>query len=95
MNKRIEKKIQTAKEEVSVLENSLSKTLKSMQPPSDVMQRLQKRISKLEPTHIAKRISNWELSIITIGSVMSAAMVIVTIARALFYFFGRHKRSTA
>ncbi len=81
------------KEQVNELENSLSSLLTPVRPPSDVMQRLKERIGSLEPQRIAKRLSNWELSIITIGSVMSAAMVILTITRALFYFFGRHKRS--
>ncbi len=81
--------------EVSELEKTLSSALKPLSPPIDVMQRLKKQIGSLEPHRFAKRISTWELSIITIGSVMSAAMVILTIARALFYFFGRKKRRTA
>ena len=81
------------KERVNELENSLSGALTPVRPSSDVMQRLKKRIGSLEPQRIAKRLSNWELSIITIGSVMSAAMVILTVTRALFYFFWRHKRS--
>mgnify|MGYP007066212741 FL=1 len=95
MNRRIEKKIQAAKEEVSELENSLSGTLQSIRPPSEVMQRLQERIGKLEPNRIAKRISAWELSIIIAGAVMSVAMVILTVARALFYFFSRQKKQRA
>ncbi|MCP4140014.1 MAG: hypothetical protein GY755_06950 [Chloroflexi bacterium] len=95
MNKRIEKKIQAAKDEVSVLENSLSGTLQSIRPPSEVMLRLQERIGKLEPNRIAKRISAWELSIITAGAVMSVAMLILTLARALFYFFSRQKKQRA
>ncbi len=92
MNKRIEEKYQATKEEVKELEKSLSSTLKSIRPPSDVMKRLEERIGRLEPIRIAKRISNWELSIIIAGSVMSATMVILTVVRALFYFFGRQKR---
>ena len=95
MNRRIEKKIQAAKEEVSELENSLSGTLQSIRPPSEVMQRLQERIGKLEPNRIAKRISAWEVSIITAGAVMSVAMLILTVARALFYFFNRQKKQRA
>ena len=93
MNKNIEKRIESAKEQVSELEAYLSGALKPIRPPADVVQRLQERIGSLEPSRIAKRLSNWELSIITVGSVMSAAMVILTIVRALFYFFGRHNRS--
>ena len=93
--KKLEKRIELVKEQVGTLEDYLSGTLKPIRPPADVVQRLQKRIGILESSRIAKRLSNWELSIITVGSVMSAAMVILTIVRALFYFFGRHKRSVA
>ena len=92
MNKRIEKKYKAVKEEVSELESSLSGALQSIHPPNDVMQRLQERIGKLEPNRIAKRISTWELSIITAGAVMSVAMLILTVARALFYFFSPQKK---
>ena len=95
MNKQTEKSIEAAKKQVSELESYLSGTLKPIRPPAELVQRLQKRVGILEPNLIAKRLSNWELSIITVGSVMSATMVILTIVRALFYFFGRHKRSVA
>ena len=95
MSKRIEKKIEATQKDVDKLENSLSGIFTSVRPPTDVIQRLQDRIGRLEPNIIAKRISNWELSLITAGSVMAAAMVILTLARALFYFFGRRKKSTA
>lgn len=75
------------------IESYLDHAMRSVRPPDEVVQRLRQRIGSLEPHIIAKRISNWELSIITIGSVMFAATVIVTIARAFFYFFGRGKRS--
>ena len=94
MNKKMEKRIEMAKEQIGELETYLSGALKPIRPPVDVVQRLQERIGSLEPSRIAKRLSNWELSIITVGSVMSAAMVILTVVRALFYFFERHKRST-
>ncbi len=95
MNKRIEKKYQAVKEEVNELESSLSGALQSVRPPTDVMQRLQERLGKLEPNRIAKRISTWELSIIIAGAVMSVAMLILTVARALFYFFNRQKKQRA
>ncbi len=94
MTKDTKKKYQKDKKMIE-LENSLSGTLISIQPPSDVIQRLKERIGKLEPNCIAKRISNWELSIIIIGSVMSVAMVIFTIARTIFYFFRKWNRSIA
>ncbi|MBT3322297.1 MAG: hypothetical protein HN392_08420 [Anaerolineae bacterium] len=95
MNKRIERNFLKATKELAELESSLTDTLKSMSPPTDVMKRLQERIGNLEPNRIAKRIGSWELSIITIGTVVSATMVALTIARALFYFFSKGKRSIA
>ncbi len=86
---------QTDKEEVSELENSLFGVLTPIRPPTDMMQRLRERIGSLEPHRIAKRISNWELTIIIVGSVMSVTMVILTTVRALFYFFNRSKRRRA
>lgn len=87
MSKRIERKFETAREEVQKLEKSLSDTLHTVRPPEDVIQRLQKKIGSLEPNYIAKRITNWELWLITVGTVISAAMVIITLVRALYYFF--------
>ena len=95
MSKRIEKKFKAAREDVEKLEESLSNTLQTVRPPEDVMQRLQKRIGNLEPTYIAKRLTDWELWLITVGTVMSAAVVILTITRALYYFFGKGKKQTA
>ncbi len=75
------------------IETYLDSAMKSVRPPEDVMQRLRQKIGSLEPHYIAKRISNIEFWIIIVGSVMSVAMVILTIARALFYFFGRNRRA--
>ena len=80
-------------EETDQLEKYLDSAMRSVRPPDDVMQRLRERIGSLEPNIIAKRLTNWEFSLILVGSVMSAAMVIVTIARALYYLFSRSKRS--
>ena len=87
MSKRIDKKFEAARGDIAKLEASLSGALQSVKPPADVMQRLQQKIGNLEPNYIAKRLTNWELWIITVGAVMSAVMVIITLARALYYFF--------
>lgn len=86
---RVEDRFESSKEKLSAVENYLAGALKSVSPPSDVIQRLQNRIGSLEPHYFAKRMTNWELVLIITGSVMSVAMVILTVARALFYFFGR------
>jgi len=87
MSKRIEKKVEATRDEIDKLERSLSNTFQAVHPPEDVMQRLQKKIGRLEPNYIAKRLTNWELWIITVGTVMSVAMIIIIFVRALYYFF--------
>lgn len=79
--------------ETNQLETLLDSTMRSVRPPEDVMKRLRNKIGSLEPNIIAKRLSNWEFTIIIMGSVMAVATVILTIARAFFYFFNRSKRS--
>lgn len=80
-------------EDTNKIETYLDNTMRSVRPPDDVMQRLRNKIGSLEPNIIVKRLSNWEFTLIIVGSVMAAATVIVTIARALYYFFSRSKRS--
>ncbi len=83
----------SSEEKTSKVESYLDSAMRTVRPPEDVMQRLRERIGNLEPHYIAKRLSNWELWLIIVGSVMSVAMVILTVVRALFYFFGRNGRS--
>lgn len=80
-------------EDTNKLETYLDSTMRSVRPPDDVMKRLRDKIGSLEPNIIVNRLSNWEFTLIIVGSVMAVATVIVTIARALFYFVGRSKRS--
>ncbi len=91
---RRQKMIEASKERIGALEEQLSRTLQPITPPGEVVQRLGSRVRQLKPRMIVKRLSNWEFLLIVTGSVMSAAMVILTVVRALFYFFGRRKRRT-
>ena len=80
-------------EDTGQIEAYLNNTMRSVRAPDDVMTRLRQKIGSFEPHIIAKRLSNWEFTIIIAGSVMSVAMVILTVVRAIYYFFGRSKRS--
>jgi len=86
------KKLEENREEVSALENSLSDALTPIRPSDEILQRLKERIGDLDSYRISKRLSNWELSIITAGSVLGVATVILTVVRALFYFYRRAHR---
>jgi hypothetical protein len=80
-------------QDTTQIESLLDSAMRSVRPPDDVMQRLREKIGSIEPTIIAKRLSNWEFTIILMGSVMAVATIILSIARAFFYFFNRSKRS--
>lgn len=80
-------------EDTNKIETYLDNTMRSVRPPDDVMKRLRDQIGSLEPNIIAKRLTNWEFSLIIVGSVIAVATVILTIARAFYYFFNRSKRS--
>jgi hypothetical protein len=71
------------------LEAHLAGTLKPIKPRGDFVQRIRSRIPLPEPGLIAERVGNWHLVLIVVGSVMSVAVLIATVARALFHFFGR------
>ena len=92
---RRQKIIDASKERINALEERLAGTLQPVTPPGEVVQRLGSRVRELKPRMIARRLSNWEFVLIVIGSVMSVAMMILTLVRALFYFFGRGKRRMA
>jgi hypothetical protein len=71
------------------LEAHLAGTLRPVRPPGDFHQRLRERIRLLEPRLIAERITSWRFFFVVIGGVMSAMLLIITVARALFHLIGR------
>jgi len=71
------------------LETRLSGTLKPIQPSSDIVQRLRDRIRFPSPEEIQMRLSDWRRMFLVLGGVMSGMLIIITIARAFFYFVGR------
>jgi len=71
------------------LESRLSGTLKPIEPPSDIVQRLRERIRFPTPEEIQIRLGDWRRMFLVLGGVMSGLLVIITIARAFFHLFGR------
>ena len=72
------------------LEEKLAGTLKPIRPSSDVVQRLRERIRFPAPEEFAWRLHDWQRMFLVFGGVMSGMLVIITIARA-FYFFVRNR----
>lgn len=90
MGKR-QKLIDHSKEYIKTLEANLVETLRPVIPPRDFIQHIRERIHLPEPRLIVRRLSNWEFVLIIAGGVMSAALIIAAVARAIFHFFRRRE----
>jgi hypothetical protein len=75
--------------QVTALEAHLAGTLRPVIPPLDVVQRLRERIHFPQPDEIVSRFRDWQRMFLVLGGVMSGMLVLITIARALYYFVGK------
>lgn len=71
------------------LEARLAGTLKPIQPSRDVVQRLRERIRFPAREEIVSRLGDWKKMFLVFGGVMSGLLLVITLARAFFYFVGR------
>ena len=71
------------------IEERLAGTLKPIRPSRDVVQRLRERIRFPAREEITVRLADWKRMFLVFGSVMSGLLVVITVARALFYLVGR------
>jgi hypothetical protein len=71
------------------LEAHLAGTLRPVAPPRDLTQRLRARIHMPDPRLIAERIASWRFFFVAIGGTMSAMLLVITVARALYHLTGR------
>ncbi len=71
------------------IEERLAGTLKPIRPSRDVVQRLRERIRFPAREEITIRLADWKRMFLVFGSVMSGLLVVITVARALFYLVGR------
>lgn len=76
-------------EELDVLEAQLAGTLKPITPPMDIVQRLRERIRLFDRDEIALRLTDWRRLFVVFGGVVSGMLLLITIARAFYYFAGR------
>jgi hypothetical protein len=84
-------KMETAKTEdqLYALEEYLADALKPITPPSDLVVRLRERIRFPQTEEIVLRLGNWKRLFLVFGGVMSGLLVIITVARAFFYFLSK------
>ena len=78
-------------EHIESLEAHLAGTLRPVSPSKDFVQRLRNSIRLPERDVIVSRLRDWKQLFLVFGSVMSGMMILITIARALYYLFGRRK----
>jgi hypothetical protein len=78
-------------EQLYALEAHLAGTLRRVNPPREVARRLRERIHFPQRREIVSRFSDWHRMFFVFGGVMSGLLVIITIGRALYYFFGRRQ----
>ena len=78
-----------SEDQVIALEAQLAGTLRPVTPPVDVVQRLRERIRFPQSEEIVSRLRDWQRMFFVLGGVMSGMMVLITIARALYYLVGR------
>ena len=76
-------------DQINALEAHLAGTLKPVVPPVDVVQRLRDRIRFPQSEEIVLRLRDWERMFVVLGGVMSGMLVLITVARDLYYLVGR------
>jgi len=79
----------TPEEDIQLLEAHLAGTLKPVTPSTEVVQRLRGRIQVPTRREITLRLTDWRRMFFVLGGVMSGMLVLVTLARALYYLAGR------
>ncbi len=76
-------------DQLFALEEHLAGTLKPITPPSELVVRMRERIHLPQPEEIVSRIGSWQRLLLVFGGVMSGFVIVVTIARAFFYFVAK------
>lgn len=78
-------------EQVYELEAHLAGTLKRVTPPMEIATRLRKRIRLPQRREIVSRMRDWHRMFFIFSGVMSGMLILITVGRALYYFFGRRQ----
>lgn len=79
----------TPEHDLDALEAHLAGTLKHVAPPRDFVRRLRERIRFPAREEIVLRFQDWRRLFLVFGGVMSALLLLITVARAFFHLVGR------
>lgn len=75
--------------QLNALEAHLAGTLRPVAPPRGFVQRLRARVHLPPREQIATRLRDWQTLALVFGGVISGALFILTVARAMFHLFGK------
>jgi hypothetical protein len=75
--------------ELDYLESHLAGTLKPVSPPNVVAQRLRGRIRFPQRSEVVMRFNDWRSLFMALGGALSGILLLITLARALYYLVGR------
>ncbi len=76
-------------QQINAIEGRLAGTLTRFTPPPDFVTRLRGHIHIPERDAIVIRIYEWERLAVVFAGVLSGAVAILTVARAMYHLFGR------
>lgn len=76
-------------ENLESLEAHLAGTLQPVTPPKDFVQRLRDHVHLPKREVLVSRLRDWTRLLLVFGSVMSGMLIVITVARALYYMVGR------
>ena len=76
-------------EKLDDLERRLRGTLRPVVPPRDLLRRLQDRVRMPTGSELTARLRDWQTMWLALVGALSAALVIITLARAMFHLAGR------
>ena len=76
-------------ESLEYLEAHLAGTLRPVSPPKEFVQQLRNRIHLPRRDVIVSHLRDWNRLFLVFGSVMSGMLIVITVARALYYLVGR------
>lgn len=85
------RKLNLTPEQQAYLEAHLSGTLRPVAPPKGFAQRLRDRVRLPERQEIVDKLRDWNRLLLVFSGVMSGVLLAITIARGLYYLFGREK----
>jgi hypothetical protein len=83
------KQTHTPEEDFQFLEAHLAGTLKPVKPPKKIIQRVNMRMRMPNREEIAMRLTDWRRLFLVFGGVISGMLLLITVARALYYLSGR------